>query len=394
MSSFFSDCVVNDQDTGKSLYPFNSSVKPFINIDVPINNNNNIELSYSIISLKPDKLNDFLNEEDPDLSNVRTVVFTNQINCSLIAEQSSPEYDFITKWKIDDISNEYKKVVYPGVNPAKNISNNRELFYQQTVGVEESIHCWCLNNLYPSGYASTNVSIDMNKYKVFVGKGDKGPQNARHFNTCYSLIKDLKIRTNKPKLKVIPQFEDIDCSNLQWTSFNKFSDAAVMETVEQIINPPIESKDLYDPYFLDDNINTNYFESTNLDCLTSSCGCGETGQYIECLGESGYTGCVHNENAEIYFPYVNTVANNFVNLQSVVYVDAYYENQTIYKTNPVLLKLIFNTQFYYDYAKLPQPIINNECVNELRWNPSVRVYMPQQANYFLMDESKNEIKDD
>jgi hypothetical protein len=384
MGDFFSDCIVNDDRTPKLLYPCNKVPIPVVTKkDIPINENNDILMAYSIISPNPDVLNEILSDPDTDLKNVRTVNFTKQVNCSLIADQLSPENGRITKWTIDDASNDFRKVVYPGVGPSY-INNNVDLQRQQTLGVEGSIHCWCLNNLYPSGYASSKVGVTMKDYPIFIGKSISGPLNARCDPTCYQLLKDLKFSVNKPGLKVIPQYETVGCSNLQWTSFNKFSDASVMETVEQIINPPIRTSDVPDPCLCNDNFFNSYFNSIE-NCQQQNCDCDS--EETIC----GYTGFVNDDKASLFFPYLNLVANNYVNLQNIVYVDAFKENHAELINEPVLLKLIFNTQFYYTYDQLPEPIINNDCVNALRWNPSPRVYFPRQADYLLIDEDINKV---
>jgi len=391
MGDFFSDCIVNDADSNRLLYPLNIVTRPKIGINVPINENNNIELGYSIISPNPDALNDVLTDPNTNFQNVQTVYFTKQINCSLVANSLQPEISPITKWTCNDESNDFKKTVYPGVNPLKTIGNNKDFFRQQTLAVEGSIHCWCLNNLYPSGYASSNMGIDMKKYAVYVGNNENGPTNARCFTNCTQMLKDLKTRVNKQNLKAIPQYEAVNCSNLQWTSFNKFSDASVMEAVENLINPPVKALDTSDPYFDSDTIyNRNYFNSI---VNPANCECGtQIKVFIYEDGVStGYTGCTHDENAATFFPYLNVIANNYVNLQNIVYVDAFSENQDILKDQPVLLKLVFNTEFYYIYDELPEPIINNETVSTLRWNPSCRVYFPEQADYFLITEDDNVI---
>ena len=85
------------------------------------------------------------------------------------------------------------------------------------------------------------------------------------------------------------------------------------------------------------------------------------------------------------------MANNFVNLQNIVYVDAFKENQAELKAEPILLKLVFNTQFYYLYDNLPEPFDDETCVSTLRWNPSPIPYFPSQGDYFLINEDINKI---
>jgi hypothetical protein len=388
--------VVSDKNTPPLLFPLNNSPVPSNLITVaPINTNNNVELAYSIISDSAVRLNEIINSKETSFENVRTVYFTRHIDCSLVADQPDPEYGSIKKWKICNPTNDYKKVIFAGPDQVKTISNNMDLFYQQTLGIEKSVHCWCMNNLYPSGFATTNINHDMSKYKVYMGKSKNGVQNARQFHSCYELIKNLKISVSgsiEKELKTIPRLEAIDCKNLQYTSYNKFTDTSVMDTVEQIIHPNVESKKKDDPYFNDVTFNNNFYNSLDSDCWDPSCGCTGTINHFDCVGDQppGYDACVYNDYAITYFPYLTTTTNNFVNLQHIVYVDPFSENTTIYSDTPVLLKLIFNTQFYYNYHKLPQTIVDEDpCI--LRWNPAPSVYMPEPADYFLIEEGEENI---
>ena len=393
MEPFESNCVVSDVNTPKLLFDLNNSPRPKITTPAPITMNNNVNLGYSIISNDAERLNEILNDPNTSVTNMRSVIFTRQINCSLVADQLNPEYGSIKKWKICNKSNDYKRVIFAGPSSSASISNNMELQTQQIMGMEKSIRCWCSKYLYPSGYASSNISHDMSKYSVFLGKTKNGTQNARQFHSCYELIKNLKHSVNKNELKSISNLEAIDCSNLRWTNYNKFSDTSVIDTVEQIINPTIETKESDPLYFDDTTFNNNYYNSIDTCCWSTDPAdpCGDTGlqKHFDCVGEGGYNACVNNTNAITYYPYLMTTANNFVNLQHVVYVDPFKENETVYCEEPVLLKLIFNTQFFYNYEKLPQTITDETEPCVLRWNPSPCVYMPEPAEYFLLNEDED-----
>lgn len=393
MESFVSNSVVADTKNPSLLFDFNNSPLPKIVTPAPINMNNNVDLGYSIISNNAEKLNEILNDPNTSVSNMRSVIFTRHINCSLVADQLNPEYGSIKKWKICNPTNDYKRVIYAGPSNNTSISNNMELYIQQLMGMEKSIRCWCSQYLYPSGFATQAINHDMSKYSVFLGKSKNGSQNARQFHSCYELIKNLKNSVNKNNLKSIPRFEAIDCKNLQWTNYNKFTDTAVIDTVEQIVNPTVRTKETDPLYFDDVKFNNNYYNSIDNCCWSTDPDdpCGNTGlqKHFDCVGENGYDACTNNANAITFFPFLTTTANNFVNLQHVVYVDPFKENETVYCEEPVLLKLIFNTQFYYNYEKLPTTITDETEPCVLRWNPSPCVYMPEPAEYFLLDEDED-----
>ena len=116
--------VVSDKNTPPLLFPLNNSPVPSKLITVaPINANNNVELAYSIISDDAVRLNEILNSKETSFENVRSVIFTRHIDCSLVADQPDPEYGSIKKWKICNPSNDYKKVIFAGPNQVKTINN-------------------------------------------------------------------------------------------------------------------------------------------------------------------------------------------------------------------------------------------------------------------------------
>lgn len=399
MESVCSNIVCESQS--KLLFDLNNSPIPNIVSPAPINMNNNIDLGYSIISNDAENLNNILNEPTTSNSNIRTVIFTRQIDCSLVADEKNPEYEPIKRWSISNCSNDYKKVVHAGPSNVvsrpgnfASISTNKDLYTQQIIGLEKSIRCWCSKYLYPSGFAASNINHDMSKYNVFLGKSNSSSQNIRRFHSCYELIKYLKQSVNKPNLKACSNLETADCKNLQWTNYNKFTDTAVIHTVEQIVNPTIETTRSDSLYFDDKKFNNNYYNSINTSCNDTPCDadCLALRKNFPNVGDvstGGYDACTNNVDAITYHPYLIMNANNFVNLQHVVYVDPFKENETTYLDEPVLLKLIFNTQFYFNYTKLPETITNENDPVVLRWNPSPTVYMPEPAEYFLIGSDQD-----
>lgn len=383
MSNFCHGTIVTDQDTAQFLSEVNIIPVPEgLVSNVPVNaktiDTNSVDLGYSIISLNPNRLNDVITGKTGSLDNFKKVSLTKQIDSSLVANSTNPEFQPITKWEINTSPTlNYGKTVFAGADPYKNISNNKELWYQQIIGLEESINYFLIHTLYPNGYSSSRVSLNMGEYPIYEGNGNV--QTARQEVTCFNLLRQFKAVSGE-KLKTISKFENASCLNLNWTCYNKTTVGSVLESVEQIVNNPIVNAKTPGECGCEENpcdIN-KYFNSIDICSPDEPTG----SQYFEgCTGESGYTAYYHNHNAETYYPFINNLPNNIVILKNTVYVDAFCENENLYDAAPYILQLDFYTEFYFQMA--PKPILTddtNGCSSsDIPWNPSPSVYVPERT---------------
>lgn len=380
MSDFCEGTIVTDFGKVLPLSPVNTvptpnglvSNVPVGDFTIPLNT---IELGYSIISMHPNKLNEIIKGSTGSLENFRKVSFTKQVNTSLVANSLNPEFEPITKWSINTFPElSFSKTIYAGTDPFKNIATNKDLWYQQIAGLEEAVNNFLITTLYPNGYSSSRVNIRMGEYPIYEGISGLKRQEV----TCFNLLRQFKACSGK-NLKIISKYENVACLDLNWTCYNKSTVGEVFVSVEQIVNNPMV--DANSPYSSDcgcvEEVNCNdqnYYNSV-APCATEDVS--GTSTYFPC--DQGYTGHVHNKNAETFYPYINNLSSNLVILKNTVYVDAFCENDTIYKLNPYILQLDFYTEFYFQMVEKPEVSAGDHevCPNDIPWNPSPSVYVPQ-----------------